>query len=203
MFRHWPCEHRDLSAHSSTSAKSGQNHQPGSHSRGGSRGQDPRYVPAILQLTLAADSTSRVREARSTNAEVGSVTVETLAIGAADLAVQALIHICRGSRGRAMHPALGDILHQSHMDSLSPVPYRQPSQGSWPLVFLPWRQRSSLSMVILHLATTLWMCHARWHHLPWHWHSPCQERRGIHREAVCPGPRGLQGWGLYLRIRCR
>lgn len=136
MFRHWPCEHRDLSVHSSTSAKSGQNHQPGPHSRGGNRGQDQRYVTAILQLTLAADSTSRVREARSTNAEVGSMTVETLTTGAADLAVQALIHICRGSRVRATHPALGDTLHQSHMDSLSPVSYRQLLQCSWPLAFL-------------------------------------------------------------------
>lgn len=130
MFRHWPCEHRDLSAHSSTSAKSGQNRQPRSHSRGGSRGQVPTCAPAILQLTLAADSTSHVREPRSTNAEVGSVTVETLAIGAADLTVQALVRICRGSRVRAIHPALGNILHLSHMDSLSPFSYRQPLQGS-------------------------------------------------------------------------
>lgn len=186
MFRHWPCEHRDLSAHSSTSAKSGQNRQYGSHSRADSREQVLRYVSAILQLTLAADSTSHVREARSTNAEVRSMTVETLAIGAADLAVQALVRICRGSRVRAINPALGDILHLSHMDSLSPFSYRQPLQGSWPLVFLPWRQRSSLSMVILQFATTLWTCHAWWHHLPWHWNPSCQERWGIYREASMP-----------------
>lgn len=166
MFRHWPCEHRDLSVHSSTSAKPCQNCQPDSHSRGGSRGQDLRYAPAILQLTLAADSTSHVREARSTNAEVGSMTVETLTIWAADLTVQALVHICRERRVRAIHPALGDILCVSHRDSLSPVSYRQPSQGSWPLLFSPWRQRSFLSTVILHLPTTLWMCYASWHHLP-------------------------------------
>lgn len=94
------------------------------------------------------------------------MTVETLAIGATDLTVQALVHICRGSRVRTTHPALGHILHQSHMDSLSPVSNRQLSQGTWTLVFSPWRQRSSLSMVILHLATTLQMCHACWHHLP-------------------------------------
>lgn len=110
MFRHWPCKHRDLSAHSSTSAKPGQNRQPGSHSRGGSRGQDLRYGPAIPHLTLAADSASCVREARSTNAEVGSMAVKALTIGAADLAVQAFIHICRGSRVKAKHSAHGNIL---------------------------------------------------------------------------------------------
>lgn len=136
MFRHWPCEHRDLSAHSSTSEKSGQNRQPGSHSRGRSRGQDPRYIPAILQLTLAADSASRIREARSTNAEVGSMTVETLAIGAADLAVQALIHICRWSRVRAIYPALGDVLHLSHMDSSLPSPLQAALTGLLAPAFL-------------------------------------------------------------------
>lgn len=94
------------------------------------------------------------------------MTVETLATWAADLAVQALVHICRGSRVRAIHPALGNILHLSHRDSLSPVSYRQPSQSSWSLLFSPWRKRSSLSTVILHLPTTLWMCYASWHHLP-------------------------------------
>lgn len=60
MFRHWPCEHRDLSAHSSTSAKPGQKCQSGSHSREESKGQGLRYVPAILQLTLAADAASHI-----------------------------------------------------------------------------------------------------------------------------------------------
>lgn len=108
MFRHWPCEHRDLSAHSSTSAKSGQNRQHESHSRAGSWGQNPKYILAIFQLTLAADSASCTQEARSTHAEVGSMIVDTLTIGAADLTVQALIHICKGNRVKAMHTALRD-----------------------------------------------------------------------------------------------
>lgn len=107
------------------------------------------------------------------------MTVETFSIGTTDLTVQALIHICRGSRIRIMHPALEYILHQSHMDSLFPVSYRQPSKGSWPLAFSSWKQRSSLSMVNLNLTTALWMWHAWWHHLPWHQHPPCRERRGM------------------------
>lgn len=64
--------------------------------------------------------------------------VEALTVGAADLAVQALIHICRRSRVRAPHPALGDVLF------LSTVSYRLPSLGSWPLAFLPRRERPPL-----------------------------------------------------------
>lgn len=73
--------------------------------------------------------------------------VDTLAIGAADLTVQALIYICKGNRVKAMHTALRD----TQLPSLQSRRFFCPGDRDLP------------SMMVLHLATTLWMSHSWWH----------------------------------------
>jgi len=115
------------------------------------------------------------------------VAVETLTIGAADLTVQALIHICSGNRVRETHLAL--LL--CRVDPLSVISYR-PSQAPGPWL----SQLGERETLPIHSDP------AFGYHLmgmPYVVASPAlaqasslSRKKGIHREHACPRPRGLQ-----------
>lgn len=129
------------------------------------------------------------------------MTVETLTIWAADLTVQALVHICRKRS-------------QGHTPSSRGHPLRKP-QG-FPLPSLLQAALTGLLVpAFLTMETEIFPVHCdpaftynlmdvlcKLASLALELAPSVSRKMGIYREAVCPGPRGLQGWGSYLHMRC-